>query len=155
MKKTFTTLVFAMIVSLFARMEANPVDKATAASLAAQVLNKNVIDATPSQFTGCRLFTGADGKGFVLIADDDRIRPVLAYSPDGSFDPAAMPEHVAYWIIANEDEATLQVIDVNGRILSSETINGSVSKAINAAPGVYVIRLVNSKNVKTQKIVVR
>lgn len=98
MKKTFTTLAFVMIVSLFARMEAHPVDKATAASLAAQVLYKNVIDATPSQFTGCRLFTGADGKGFVLIAADDRIRPVLAYSPDGSFDPTAMPEHMAYWI---------------------------------------------------------
>ena len=59
------------------------------------------------------------------------------------------------WIISNEGDATLQVIDVNGRILSSETVNGSVSKAVNAAPGVYVIRLVNSKNVKTQKIVVR
>ncbi len=40
MKKTFTTLAFVMIVSLFARMEAHPVDKATAASLAAQVLYK-------------------------------------------------------------------------------------------------------------------
>ena len=59
------------------------------------------------------------------------------------------------WIISNEGEATLQVIDVNGRILSSETVNGSVSKAINAAPGVYVIRLINGNDVKTQKIVVR
>ncbi len=58
------------------------------------------------------------------------------------------------WIIANEGKATLQVIDINGRILSSETVNGSVSKAINAAPGVYVIRLINGNDVKTQKIVV-
>jgi len=59
------------------------------------------------------------------------------------------------WIIANEGEATLQVIDLNGRILSSENINGSVSKAIHAVPGVYVIRLINGENVKVQKIVVR
>ena len=59
------------------------------------------------------------------------------------------------WFISNEGSATLQVVDVNGRILSSETVNGSVSKAINAAPGVYVIRLINGNDVKTQKIVVR
>ena len=59
------------------------------------------------------------------------------------------------WIIGNEGEATLQVIDVTGRILSSETVNGSVSKAINAAPGVYMLRLINGENVKVQKIVVR
>ena len=59
------------------------------------------------------------------------------------------------WIIANEGEAILQVVDVTGRILSSETVNDSVSKAINAAPGVYMIRLINGENVKVQKIVVR
>ena len=59
------------------------------------------------------------------------------------------------WFISNEGSATLQVVDVNGRILSSETVNGSVSKAINAAPGVYVIRLINGNDVKTQKIVIQ
>ena len=59
------------------------------------------------------------------------------------------------WIIANEGEATLQVIDINGRIHSSESVNGSVSKAINVASGVYVLRLINGDDVKTQKIVVR
>jgi hypothetical protein len=59
------------------------------------------------------------------------------------------------WIIANEGQATLQVIDITGRILSSETVNGSVSKAINATAGIYVLRLINGDDVKTQKIVVR
>jgi hypothetical protein len=58
------------------------------------------------------------------------------------------------WIILNEGKATLQVIDLNGRILSSETINGCVSKAINVAAGVYILRLVDGKEVRTQKIVV-
>ena len=55
------------------------------------------------------------------------------------------------WIISNEGEATLQVIDINGRILNSETISGSVSKAIDVAPGVYILKL----NDKVQKIVIR
>ena len=59
------------------------------------------------------------------------------------------------WIINNDGQATLQVIDVTGRILSSETVNGSVSTTINAAPGVYMLRLVNGDNVKVQKVVVR
>ena len=42
-----------------------------------------------------------------------------------------------------------------GRILSNETISGSCSKAINVAPGVYMLRLVNGNDVKVQKIVVR
>ena len=55
------------------------------------------------------------------------------------------------WFIANEGRATLQVIDVTGRVLSSESINGSVSKAIDAAQGVYILKLNN----KVQKIVIR
>ena len=58
------------------------------------------------------------------------------------------------WVIANEGEATLQVIDLNGRILSSETVNGSVSKSINQPAGVYMIRLINGENVKVQKVVI-
>ena len=58
-------------------------------------------------------------------------------------------------IINNEGKSVLQVIDVTGRILSSETINGSYNKQIDAAPGVYLLRLINGDDVKTQKIVVR
>ena len=59
------------------------------------------------------------------------------------------------FIISNEGEATLQVIDVNGRILKSESINGSASVNVNAAAGVYMLRLVNGDNVKVQKVVIK
>lgn len=59
------------------------------------------------------------------------------------------------WIISNDGEATLQVVDVTGRILSSETVSGCVSKAISAAPGVYMLRLINGDNMKVQKVVVK
>lgn len=59
------------------------------------------------------------------------------------------------WIIANEGRATLQVVDLNGRILSSQQIEGSAETRIDAAPGLYLIRLINGENIKVQKVVVR
>lgn len=44
------------------------------------------------------LFTPESGRGYVLVSADDCVRPVLAYSPSGAFDPNAMPEHVRQWI---------------------------------------------------------
>ena len=58
-------------------------------------------------------------------------------------------------ILGIEGEATVQVIDVTGRVLSSETFSGSYNKAIKAANGVYMIRLIQGENVRTQKIVVK
>ena len=58
-------------------------------------------------------------------------------------------------IVTNEGEATLQVIDVTGHILSSQTLHGTESVNVKASAGVYVIRLINGNDVKTQKIVVR
>ena len=57
-------------------------------------------------------------------------------------------------VISNEGNATLQVVDVMGRILKSENINGSASVKVDAALGVYMIRLTNGSNVKVQKVVV-
>ncbi|MBO7617993.1 MAG: T9SS type A sorting domain-containing protein, partial [Bacteroidales bacterium] len=48
-----------------------------------------------------------------------------------------------------------QVVDVTGRILKSETINGCANVNVNAAPGVYMLRLINGNNVKVQKVVVK
>ena len=59
------------------------------------------------------------------------------------------------FVINNEGNATVQVIDVNGRILSSENINGCANLNVKAAAGVYMLRLVNGENVKIQKVVVR
>jgi hypothetical protein len=58
-------------------------------------------------------------------------------------------------VIANVGEAILQVIDVTGRVVANENINGTCSKAINAKAGVYVLRLINGTDVKTQKMVIR
>ena len=71
----------------------------------------------------------------------------------------ANPEDFSFYsngvfVIDNEGEANLQVIDLNGRVLSSENIYGSTSIQVDAAPGIYLLRLTNGDNVKVQKVVV-
>jgi hypothetical protein len=80
---------------------------------------------------------------FKLVYATGNANDIFAFFSNGSL------------VINNDGAATLQVIDVTGRILKSESINGCTNINLNEAAGVYVIRLVNSSNVKTQKIVVR
>lgn len=58
-------------------------------------------------------------------------------------------------MVNNSGVATLQVMDVAGRILSTETIRDSYGKSLGLSAGVYVVRLSNGHDVKVQKIVVR
>ena len=69
-------------------------------------------------------------------------------------------EHFAYfngseWVINNEGDAQLHVIDMTGRIVSNETLNGNATVKVNAAPGVYMLRLVNGNDTKTQKVIIK
>ncbi len=59
------------------------------------------------------------------------------------------------WMISNMGSATLQVIDVMGRVLNSETLNGNAEIHLNQPAGVYMLRLINGNDVKVQKVVVR
>ena len=59
------------------------------------------------------------------------------------------------WTVSNVGDATLQVVDVTGRTVANQMINGNAELNLNQPAGVYVIRLVNGDNVKTQKVVVR
>ena len=54
-----------------------------------------------------------------------------------------------------EGEATVQVIDVLGHVLSNEQFSGSYEKQLNVAPGVYMIRLIQGNDIRVQMMVVR
>ena len=58
-------------------------------------------------------------------------------------------------VVLNEGKATLQVVDVMGRVLCTEQINGDAEVNMNQPAGIYSLRLINSEIVKTQKIVVK
>lgn len=51
--------------------------------------------------------------------------------------------------------AILQVVDINGRIMKTESINGCTNVNVNAVSGIYMLRLVNAESVKMQKVVVK
>ena len=89
----------------------------------------------PSRFKV--VFVAKDAEGAVESSE------AFAFNSNGDF------------VIVNEGQATLQVIDLQGRMISSETIEGCVNKSIQVAPGVYVLRLINGENIKVQKVVVR
>ena len=55
-----------------------------------------------------------------------------------------------------DGEGTLQVVDMMGRVVvCRDASNASAISTSGMAPGVYVLRLINGDNVKTQKIVIR
>ena len=85
---------------------------------------------------------------------ESRFKLVFATGNNANDDAFAFYSNGSF-VINNEGEATLQVIDMNGRILKSESINGCANVNVKAAAGVYVLRLVNGNDVKVQKVVVR
>ena len=97
-----------------------------------------------------------DGEySFVGSTQDDEARFIvkLAYKPNyGSSDETVFAYQSGSEILVS-GEGELQIFDVTGRIVSTETINGVKAVSV-PAQGVYVFRLVG-ENVKTQKIVVR
>ena len=85
---------------------------------------------------------------------ESRFKLVFATGNNANDDAFAFYSNGSF-VINNEGEATLQVIDVNGRVLKNESINGCANVNVKAAAGVYMLRLVNGNDVKVQKVVVR
>lgn len=112
------TLLAATLSLLSNAASAEPVDEQTAARLAAQVMGsreagKRVVrrqaptrgdEATPPAVgaPAYYVYAGADGEGFVIIAGDDAVRPVLAYSPTGRTDE--LPPSMQQWLVRVEDQ---------------------------------------------------
>lgn len=122
-------LAFVLLAGMTLAANAKPVSDATLLRCATQVLHRfDLVDATPAWLSHCRLFTGSDGTGFVLLSADDCAFPLLAYSADEAFPTADMPGHVAEWIAGYERElasavrlgivATPEVADAWQRLLA-------------------------------------
>ena len=50
------------------------------------------------------VFNFAGTKGFVIVAGDDIVKPVLAYSMEGSFSPANIAPGAAFWLDGYEEQ---------------------------------------------------
>ena len=96
---------------------------------------------------------------FEAKASDNASRFTLVFDESGiasvSAEPFAYVSNGNIIINAATDKATLQMIDVTGRIVVSYT--GDAIDHVSTSgmtPGVYVLRLVRGENIKTQKIVI-
>ncbi len=96
---------------------------------------------------------------FTAKTTDYASRFRLVFGADAASGDACEPSFAFFngseWVVSNQGRATLQVVDVMGRVLSSEQIDGNAEIRINQPAGVYMLRLVNGDNVKVQKVVVR
>jgi len=72
-----------------------------------------------TQAGNCFYVFNSDNKGFVIVAGDDQVSPILGYATTGSFDPDNIPQNVAKWlegytaeirdIIENDIPATAEI----------------------------------------------
>ena len=103
MKKTALTL--CLIAAAFGGLMAGPVDQQKAQKLGAKFLSTTALNqknadiqlnlvsaAVNREAIDYYVFNVENGEGFVIIAGDDRVKPILAYSTTGQFDPNNVAE---------------------------------------------------------------
>lgn len=83
-----------------------------------------------------------------------RFRLVFATQTDADTDADAPFAFISNGNIIINGEGTLQVVDMTGRVI--RCTDGVHTVSTNGMPaGVYVLRLINGENSKTQKIVIQ
>ena len=117
MKKVYLTLCLAVIT--MGSLIAGPVSQQKAQQIGAKFLSTTALGQrnTDIQLTlvsvvtdnargeaDYRVFNVANGEGFVIVAADDRVKPILAYSTTGSFDPQDVADGFAFTLSGFQDE---------------------------------------------------
>lgn len=117
MKRVLCFLI--LLAMLPAAAMAEHVESARAQQAAKTFFNNNGVNANKltdlsaeAGFTNLYIYN-AD-KGFVVMAADDRVQPVLGYSLTGSFEPDAMPDNVRAWLQGYNDEIQF-VVESNAK----------------------------------------
>ena len=111
---------FVLFLMLLASVSAKPVDGTTARTVAArffamkyhhtlETLTPTIAYAAPS--LRCENSAGPsfyavnfNAEGFVIVAGDDRVQPILAFSDEGPFVTENMPEHIRFFLDGYSEE---------------------------------------------------
>lgn len=106
MKRHIIILISTLLIGFMQSLYAATIDETVARQTAAKFLNtqRNMRERTitAEQMSRVNLnYThlyayNLQGGGFVIVSDDDRTMPVLAYSLTGELNPADLPEAMAY-----------------------------------------------------------
>ena len=96
-------LTFALLLALSIPMLAERVDQQKAAKVAETVLkNKELTPVSMEPFNNLYVFNSEHG--FVMVAAEDCVRPVLAYSTEFPFKTENMPMNIQSWLVSLNNE---------------------------------------------------
>ena len=97
------TMILALLLMIAMPMMAERVTPETARKVASTFLNNNGAKANQltdlsneAGFKNLYIFNG--NLGFVVMAADDCVRPILGYSLTDKFDAKDMPENLRWWL---------------------------------------------------------
>lgn len=103
------TLIVAMVLMMAMPMMAERVTPETARKVATTFLNNNGAKSTQltdlskeAGFENLYIFNGDEG--FVVMAADDCVQPILGYSLTGKFVAEGMPENLIWWLQGYSDQ---------------------------------------------------
>ena len=115
MKKLFLSL--CLVAATLSSVMAGPVDQQKAQKVGAKFLSTtalsqknadiqlNLVSATVDRDAiDYYVFNVTNGEGFIVIAGDDRVRPILAYSTAGQYDPQNVSEGFAFTLNSFREE---------------------------------------------------
>ena len=122
-------LLLLIILALFMPLLGNPVDETTAKQLAQnfwkennimgvrgdKVFKKRMDDAKfvnvapQCGYSEFFIFNNEDGKGFVIIAADDCVTPILGYSYDNNFAAENLPPNLKDWLDGYAEQIRMAV----------------------------------------------
>ena len=110
-------LWLCLIVLGVGSLTASPVDQKKAQKLGAKFLSTTLISernadiqlqlvstATNRDAVDYYVFNVANGEGFVIVSGDDRVKPILAYSTAGQYDPQNLSEGFAFTLNSFREE---------------------------------------------------
>ena len=93
-------------------------------------------------YTNFYIFNATNTKSFVIVAADDIVQPILAYSTNSPFKTENMPQNIRLWLtgyekeiqwaIDNYEEATEETADEWRILLSGGVLENRSDKAVNA-----------------------
>ena len=119
------TMILALVAMLTMPMFAERVTPETARQVASTFLNNNGAKSAQltdlsraAGFSNLYIFNGEEG--FVVMAADDCVQPILGYSLTSTFVAEDMPENVAWWL-RNYNEEIQYAIDNQMRATSETT----------------------------------
>ena len=101
-------MTLCLVAIVIGGMNAGPIDQQKAQQLGAKFLGNSQLHLAATvadrEMADYFAFNVSNGDGFVIVAADDRVKPILAYSTTGHFDPDRVSEGFQFTLDAFREE---------------------------------------------------